>query len=186
MKSLTTVAVVALILAAAMAGARSSAQEASFSPYVDRAGNISLPDPETVRQKWSYLGTWAKNGEDGAEEVHEVFTQPESIAAYRRSGSFPDATVLVKEVRAGRTKGMTTGRVSWAGAKKLWFVMVKDRTDRFRENPQWGKGWGWAMFLADDPKKNVTKNFRSECLGCHIPARRTDWIYSFGYPILTD
>ena len=185
MKRLATLAAAASFVAAAMTGARSSAQEASFSPYVDQAGNISLPDPKTVRQKWSDLGTWAKNGEDGAEELHEVFTQAKSAAAFRRSGAFPDATVLVKEVRAGRTKGMTTGQVSWPGAKKLWFVMVKDRTGRFRDNPLWGKGWGWALFLADDPKKNVAKSFRKDCLGCHIPARRTDWIYTFGYPALT-
>ncbi len=126
MKRLATLAAAASFVAAAMTGTDGSAQEASFSPYVDRAGNISLPDPKTVRQKWSYLGTWAKNGEDGAEELHDVFTQAESAAAFRRSGAFPDATVLVKEVRAGQTKGMTTGQVSWSGATKLWLLGVGD------------------------------------------------------------
>ena len=63
---------------------------------------------------------------------------------------------------------------------------VKDTEGRFSSNPLWGDGWGWALFNADQPDKTVTKNYKTECLGCHIPARNDDWIYLSGYPLLTD
>ena len=32
--------------------------------------------------------------------------------------------------------------------------------------------------------KLKTKDYRAECLGCHIPAKNTDWIYVEGYEVL--
>ena len=55
---------------------------------------------------------------------------------------------------------------------------------RFSSNPLWGDGWGWSLFNADQAETSVTKNYKTECLGCHIPARNDDWIYLDGYPVL--
>jgi hypothetical protein len=33
--------------------------------------------------------------------------------------------------------------------------------------------------------QNVSTNFRTDCLGCHVPAKDTDWIYTEAYPTLT-
>jgi hypothetical protein len=32
--------------------------------------------------------------------------------------------------------------------------------------------------------KTTSTNYKSDCLGCHTPAKDTDWIYSQGYPTL--
>jgi hypothetical protein len=45
-----------------------------------------------------------------------------------------------------------------------------------------GGGWGWSWFDAANPVKTTSKDFRTDCLGCHIPAKATDWIYVSGYP----
>ncbi len=74
--------------------------------------------------------------------------------------------------------------MAWAGDLKIWFVMVKDKTNRFPDNPIWGDGWGWALFEAKDPTKNTTTNYRISCIGCHIPVEETDWVYVQGYPEL--
>jgi hypothetical protein len=79
---------------------------------------------------------------------------------------------------------MTTGQASWAGDVLIWFVMVKDSRGRFPRNPIWGEGWGWALYKAEDPKKNVATDYKKDCLGCHIPAKDTDWLYIQGYPTL--
>jgi hypothetical protein len=81
---------------------------------------------------------------------------------------------------------MTTGDVSWIDEEVLWFVMVKDRGDRFPDNPIWAKGWGWALFLADDRETNAATDFSTDCMACHIPAKTTDWVYMQGYPVLRD
>jgi hypothetical protein len=40
----------------------------------------------------------------------------------------------------------------------------------------------WALFGSDRVLK--TKDYRSECPGCHIPAEATNWAYVDGYPLL--
>ncbi len=38
--------------------------------------------------------------------------------------------------------------------------MVKDSTGRFEgKNLRWAEGWGWAMFKADNPQKQVAEFF---------------------------
>jgi hypothetical protein len=79
---------------------------------------------------------------------------------------------------------MTTGDAHWATATKVWFVMIKDEKNRFHNNPLWGDGWGWALFKSDAPDKQVATNYKKDCLGCHVPAQSTDWVYVQGYPVL--
>jgi hypothetical protein len=90
--------------------------------------------------------------------------------------------VLVKEVFEATTAAMTTGTVSHAQKLKGWFVMVKDSKNSHPGNRLWGEGWGWSWFDAANPVKTTSKDFRTDCLGCHIPAKATDWIYVSGYP----
>lgn len=158
----------------------------STREFVDPSGEISLPDPDMFRTDWMFLGSWAVNDEDGVESFHSVYTQPESAAAFRRDGEFPNGTVLVKEVRAGHTADMTTGRISRAEDLILWFVMIKDSTDRYAGHALWAEDWGWALFYADEPEINVALSFEDDCMSCHEPAAETDWVYSDGYAVLND
>src|SRR4029077_7994133 len=104
---------------------------------------------------------------------------------YRKNGKFADGTVLVKEVFGTDHGSLTTGEVHWAKATKVWFVMIKDDKGRYPGNPLWGDGWGWALFKADAPDKQVATNYKKDCLGCHVPAKTTDWVYIQGYPVLS-
>lgn len=154
---------------------------------VDDKGNLRVP--ADYQAAYQFLGSWAVAADDGpgSKEIHVVYASPGTIAAYRKDGHFPDGTVLVKEVfKATTTKGMTTGTVSSAGTLAGWFVMVKDDVGRFPGNERWGEGWGWSWFDAANPTKTTSKDFRTDCLGCHIPAKATDWIYVFGYPKLKE
>lgn len=157
--------------------------EQSFSPWVDDRGSIRFPDE--FRESMVHIGSWFVP-EGGASGFHDVFTERESLEAYRRTGLFPDGATLVKELRAADAGSFTTGQnVSYANTEiKQWFVMIKDETGRFPDNAIWGEGWGWALFKADAPTINVATDFRTDCLGCHVPARAADWIYVEGYPAL--
>lgn len=157
-----------------------------FSPYVDASGGIALPDPKTVRAQWDLLGTWAVRGDEGVAEFHAVYTQPGTIAAFRRTGAFPDGAVLVKEVRNAAQGSLTTGEVAWSGAEVQWFVMIKDREGRFPANPLWAEQWGWALFPAGDRATNTATDFQADCMGCHEPAKATEWVFLDGYPVLRD
>jgi Cytochrome P460 len=149
---------------------------------VDGKGNLRVP--ADYQTSYQMLGSWAVAADNGpgSKEMHVVYASPGTIAAYRKDGRFPDGTVLVKEVFKASTKDMTTGTVSSAGTLAGWFVMVKDNVGRSPGNKLWGEGWGWSWFDAGNPAKTTSKDFRTECLGCHIPAKTTDWIYVLGYP----
>lgn len=155
----------------------------SFSPYVDSEGNITRPTD--FREKWTYLGSWV-HPEDSESGMHNVYVEPGVAEKYKANGGkFPDGAVLIKEVLSEGSQDMTTGKGVLHGKDPvLWFVMVKDGKGRFKDNPKWGDGWGWAQFLADNPSKDVSTGYKKDCLGCHIPAKQTDWVYTYGYPIL--
>ena len=155
-----------------------------FSPYVDANGNISFP--EGFRTSMVHLGSWFVP-EGGASGFHDVYTEKESVEAYRRTGKFPDGATLVKELRASKSGSFTTGQgVSYAtDGIKQWFVMIKDSRNRFAGNPLWGEGWGWALYKPNDSSKNAATDFQTDCLGCHVPAKDRDWVYTEAYPTLS-
>ena len=67
---------------------------------------------------------------------------------------------------------------------KQWFVMIKDSKNRFAGNPLWGEGRGWALYKPNDSSKNAATDFQTDCLGCHVPAKDRDWVYTEAYPTL--
>lgn len=158
-------------------------EEGQFSDYVDAEGNISLP--EDFRKNMVHMGSWfVPDGE--ASGFHDVYTDASTIDAYRRTGEFPDGATLVKELRVANVGDYTTGlSVNYAtGELKQWFVMIKDAKGRFPGRGAWGSGWGWALFKPGSASKNVVSNYRTDCLGCHIPAQLKDYIYVEAYPTL--
>lgn len=148
---------------------------------VDKSGNIRKPDG--VRDTFQALGAYTVLDPKG-NQMHMTYASPGTAAAYRRTGKFPDGTVLVKEVSGTEHAQLTTGDANWASDTKVWFVLIKDDKGRYPGNPLWGDGWGWALFKSDAPDKQVATDYRKDCLGCHIPAKSTDWIYVKGYPVL--
>ncbi|MGD1984232.1 MAG: cytochrome P460 family protein [Chromatiaceae bacterium] len=162
----------------------SVASNDGFSAYVDSGGSIQLP-PD-FRLSMIHLGSWfVPDGE--ASGFHDVYTEQQTVEAYRSTGKFPDGATLVKELRAHKAGDYTTGKgVSYAtDGLKQWFVMIKDTKGRFAGNPLWGDGWGWALYRPDDPAKNIAVDYKTDCLGCHVPAKATDWVYTQAYPTLT-
>src|SRR5215469_1784353 len=156
----------------------------NFSPYVTKDGGISRPTD--YRDTFEYLGSYAvaTKPDKPLDEMHVVYARPEDVRAYRRDGKFPDGATLVKEVTRVSSDKLTTGQSHWATDIKLWFVMIKDAKGRFPGNDLWGDGWGWALFLAKEPARNVATDYSTDCRTCHVPAKKDDWVYVRGYPAL--
>jgi len=192
MNKITKVTLVAGALAVFASGFAYTSQDSQamepggYQTIVDDKGAIVMPEVD-FRKDWTALGTWAiaaDEGTQGSKGFHVVYTQPETVAAYRKTGKFPDGAVLVKELFSTTTHSRPTGIVSQADGLTGTFVMVKDTKNRFPGNKLWGDGWGWAFFNTKDSKMTPTKDYKEECLGCHVPAQDTDWIYVQGYPVL--
>lgn len=156
----------------------------TYSPFVDDEGGIHFPGD--FRAEMVHLGSWFVP-EGAASGFHDVYTDKATVTEFRNSGKFPDGSVLVKELRASHAGSYTTGAgVRFATNEiKQWFVMIKDERGRFPDNPLWGDGWGWALFQTDDKQKNVATDYKVDCLGCHIPAKAKDWVYTEAYPTLS-
>ena len=173
----------AFVVAAPFLVTHAGEGEGAFSPWVDDNGNMTMP--KDLRAKFFHLGTYVVADEKSESHgFHDVYTQASTIHHYRKNEEFPDGAVLVKELRKMDTVKMTTGKSSHATELIGWFIMVKDAKGRFKDNPHWGDGWGWGLYMKDDPKKNVSKGYKKSCRGCHIPAKVDDWIYIEGYPAL--
>jgi len=158
-----------------------SSQSFNGFDLVDKAGNIQKPGD--FRDRYQALGTFMVHDPKG-NEMHVTYASPGTAETYRKTGKFPDGAVLVKEIFGTEHAQMTTGDAHWASGTKVWFVMIKDEKGRYTDNPLWGDGWGWALFKSEAPDKQVATDYKKDCLGCHIPARGTDWVYVQGYPVL--
>src|SRR6266436_5888380 len=135
--------------------------KAAESPRAESFDGFALVDkagniqkPIDYRDHYQVLGTYAVLDPKG-NQMHFTYGSPGAAEYYRKNGKFADGT-----------------------------VMVKDEKGRYPDNPLWGDGWGWALFKSDAPDKQVATDHKKDCLGCHIPARTTDWVYVQGYPVL--
>ncbi len=166
----------------AFALAPACAQQETFSEYVDASGAISRPTDFKTNPDWMHMGAWAVVNENGeGNGIHNVYTTKSAVEYYKANGVFPDGAPVVKEVRGAAAAQLSTGRAHWSTDPQVWFVWIKDAKGRFEDNPLWGDGWGWALFNADEPAKQVATDYRADCLGCHVPAEESDWMYVYGY-----
>jgi len=170
---------------AVLAGYPSASAQANhkFNGYdlVDKTGNIRKP--ADYRDLYQLLGTYTVLDPKG-DQIHVTYATPGTAEYYRKTGKFPDGAVLIKEVFGTDHAQLTTGDSHWASGTKVWFVKIKDDNNRFPQNPLWGDGWGWFLFKADAPDKQVATDYKKDCLTCHVPAKSTDWTYVQGFPVL--
>ncbi|OHX36675.1 hypothetical protein BJL95_01990 [Methylomonas sp. LWB] len=156
----------------------------TFTTLVSANGTIRAPDD--VRGRWVHLGSWlVSDPQAPGYGFHDVYTQADAAAEFRRGGRFPDGTVLVKEIRAIGRQALSTGQADYASAIKLRFVMVKDAKRRFPGHRDWADGWGWALFDTKSPQANISQGYQVSCQNCHLPAKATDGVYLQAYPTLS-
>lgn len=148
---------------------------------VDKDGNFKKP--ADYRDLYELLGTYVVLDPKG-NQMHVTYATPGTAAAYRKTGKFPDGAVLVKEISATDHAKLTTGDAHWATGIQVWFVKIKDEKHRYPNNPLWGDGWGWFLYKSDAPDKQVATDYKKDCLGCHVPAKSSDWTYVQGFPVL--
>ncbi|WP_020592398.1 cytochrome P460 family protein [Kiloniella laminariae] len=159
-----------------------------FAPTaVSTEGKIRVP--EDFRSEYVMLGAWSVTGDvdtEGEIGQHIVYAPRSAVEGYRKTGAFPDGTILVKELFNSQTEELTTGAATSPTTVAGYFIMVRDEQDRFPENPLWGDGWGWSFFTADNKTETITENYQDSCLGCHEPARASNLIYDYAYPVLRE
>jgi Cytochrome P460 len=136
--------------------------------------------PEHYRE-WVYLTTgFDMSYNPGSQPDHHmfdnVFVNPEAYKSFLVTGTWPDKTMLVLEVRAAEGKGSINQRGNFQGTDVMGVeVHVKDEA-RFP-----GK---WAFFGFDDAKTAKMVPVGAECYSCHAAHGAVDTTFVQFYPTL--
>ena len=172
------------------AESRSADSTPNWGPPCNKEGELILPKGY---HRWVFLGSpltpHALNGGNAPfPEYHNVYVQHEAFTAYRKTGEWPEGTILLKELQlttlAQHPDGSSvevSGRGYFPGARNGIDISVKD-SKRFADT----NDWGFFNFGHHAPPyaKTAAAAPKEACAGCHI-ANATDMVFSKFYaPIL--
>jgi hypothetical protein len=144
------------------------------------SGDGQLKFPEDYRV-WVYLSTGFDMGykpamQMGQHKFDNVFVNPEAYKAFVETGTWPDKTMLVLEVRGAEGKGSINQKGNYQGTAVMDVeVHVKDEA-RFP-----GK---WAFFAFADGKTAKMIPTTAECYSCHAAHAAVDTTFVQFYPTL--
>jgi len=182
------VAAVLLTLSAlpALAQSQSKGATARYLPEYTASGELKLP--KNFRE-WVYVGSpltpnALNNGKAAFPEYHNVYIEPGSYAIYKKTGTFPEGTIMFKELQLAQeaqfpdgSRAEPSGRGFFPGALNGADVTVKD-TKRFAESG----GWGFFNFDHHEPKAlTAALKPKSECAYCHIASAKKDQVWTQFY-----
>lgn len=143
-------------------------------------GDAQLKLPEHYRQ-WVYLTTgfdmsYSPASDMGHHMFDNVFVNPEAYKAFVETGTWPDKTMLVLEVRGGQGKGSINKSGNYQGTEIMGLeVHVKD------ESKFPGK---WAFFGFDEGKTAKMIPTSANCYSCHADHAAVDTTFVQFYPTL--
>jgi hypothetical protein len=197
MRSFLLVVIVAVGVVAASSFPRNTSSVAADTQHstavFDSDGKLKLP---TGYRRWVFVGApltpnGLNNGKAGFPEYHHVYVEGKNLDVYLKTGSFPEGTVIVKELTrvlnptfpdGSRTE--PSGRGYFNGEFNGMDVTVKD-SQRFANT----NGWGFFNFghhplpYAESAKEASA----AECAGCHASfVAKTDMTWIQFYPLLRD
>jgi hypothetical protein len=170
-----------------------AAQTQQSTAVFDSKGNMELP---TGFRKWVFVGApltpnGLNNGKAGFPEYHNVYVEAKNVDVYLKTGSFPEGTVIIKELTrvlaptfpdGSRTE--PSGRGFFNGEYNGIDATVKD-SKRFPNT----NGWGFFTY-GHHPlpyAKSAAESSKAECAGCHMAnVAKTDMTWIQFYPLLRD
>jgi hypothetical protein len=170
-----------------------SAQANQSSAVFTPDGKMKLP---TGYREWVFIGSpltpnGLNNGKASFPEYHNVYVEKRNFDAYQKTGTFPEGTVLVKELTLvlnptfpDGSRKEPSGRGYFNGAFNGMDVAVKD-SKRFAAT----NGWGYFTFghHAEPYAQTTAESPKSECAWCHMAnVAKTDMTWVQFYPILRE
>ncbi len=140
----------------------------------------------TGYREWVYVGTpLTPNDMNGGDapfpEFHSVYINTKAWQAYKRTGKFPDGTVVVKELLSVGSKQASSGKGYFMGEFIGLEAAVKD-SKRFPEEPGY---WAYFSFGHSYPLASKTKaQITASCAACHQALAADDMVFTQYYPVL--
>ena len=171
----------AALLAVALVPLTAFIQDEAVSS-VPQYTSAQLKLPENYRE-WIYLTSgfdmsYNKAAMSGMQDHHvfdNVFVNPAAYKAFQKTGTWPDKTMLVLEVRGAEGRGSINQKGNYQGTVMGLEVHVKDEA----HFP--GK---WAFFGFDDGKTAKMIPTTADCYTCHAEHAAVDTTFVQFYPSL--
>lgn len=149
------------------------------APRYDEAGRLV---PPTNYREWVFLSSgldMSYSERAGAPDMHmfdNVFAPRAAYAVFRRTGVWPDKTVLILENRGGTSNGSINKRGQFQTGEVMGLeAHVKDKA-RFQG--------GWGFFSLDDGKPAAQIPYTAACYACHEAHGAADTTFAQFYPTL--
>jgi hypothetical protein len=172
----------AALLAVALLPLTAFIQDDATSSTPQYTSDAQLKLPENYRE-WIYLTSgfdmsYNKAAMAGMQDHHvfdNVFVNPAAYKAFVKTGTWPDKTILVLEVRGAEGRGSINQKGNYQSTVMGLEVHVKD------EAHLPGK---WAFFGFDDGKTAKMIPTTADCYSCHAEHAAVDTTFIQFYPSL--
>ena len=149
------------------------------SPEYTSDAQLKFPEPY---REWVYLTSgfdmsYSPAAQSGDHHMFDnVFVNPEAYKAFVKTGTWPDKTMLVLEVRGAEGRGSINKKGNYQGAAMGLEVHVKDEA-RFPGQ--------WAFFGFDDDGKTAKMvPLSADCYSCHSTHGAVNTTFVQFYPTL--
>jgi hypothetical protein len=174
-KTLAATAILALLCSIASSQATESP---SYAPVYTEDGRLSLP---ANYREWIYLSSgfdmsYSPLAHTGHHMFDNVFVEPGAYRAFLATGTWPDKTVLVLEVRGAKDKGSINKNGNYQDTD------VMGREVHIKDTAHFPQGWAFFGFESDQPAKMIPRT--AECYSCHAQHTAVDNTFVQFYPTL--
>ena len=175
-----------ILLAAALAVVLFALPTTSFCDEFEiKDGELKRP---TGYREWVYVGTPVtpndmKDGKAPVPEHHNVYIDPKSWKHWKKTGSFREGTILMKELVSVGSKRAVSGNGYFQGEFIGLEAVIKSKK-HFPDEPG---NWAYFSFSTPDHKSLTpeAKAFPTDaCNACHSAAAADDFVFTQYYPVL--
>ena len=175
-------------LVVAMATATEAGESVFPKPAFNAEGELLRPDFRF--REWVYVGTPLTPNELNPPEApfpefHNVYIHPNDFDHWKNTGTFPDGTVIAKELVKVGSKEAVSGNGYFMGEFAGLEITIKD-SKRFKKEPgywayfSFGHSYPLAYPLADSSNPFPTE----ACNTCHETSAADDFVFTQYYPVL--
>lgn len=146
-------------------------------PTFDADGNLERPEGY---REWVYIGTpLTPNDMNPPEapfpEFHNVYIHPADFDHWKRTGTFPEGTVIIKELVTVGSKKAVSGNGYFMGEFAGLEATIKD-SKRFASEPG---GWAYFSFGHSYPLADKAMAFATaSCNSCHQATAADDFVFT--------
>lgn len=156
-------------------------------------GKLKLP---VGYRRWVFVGApltpnGLNNGKAGFPEYHNVYIEEKNVNAYLKTGSFPEGTVIVKELTRVLDPTFPDGSRTEPSGRGYFNGEFNGIDETVKDSKRFAKTNGWGFFtFGHHPlpyAEAAAESSVTQCAGCHIAnVAKTDMTWVQFYPILRD